>query len=384
MPGTTRDIRLDFFRGLALLFIFMDHIPGNAFSYLTLANIVFSDAAEIFVFISGYTAAAVFGALMRREGVVFAGVQILRRGWTLYIAHIFVFVIFTAQVSWTAQRFANPMFVDEMNVASFLQEPHIAVFEALILRFQPAFMNILPLYIVLLVGLAVLLPVLRDNRAAALGIAGAIYLAEQLFHFNLSTYPDGVWFFNPFAWQALFLIGAVLGFASLDGVPRFLGRRQFVLVSAAFLGLAVAVKAPLTVFDLLEISPGPLAGWIWMFADKTNLGPLRLLNFLALAHVTVAVLKRDHAAFRSRWAAPVVCCGQNSLDIFCLGIFLSYFAHLALVETEHSLAAQFSVNVVGISVMFAAAQFLNWSKARPRIQAVAATSASEKAPQGGE
>ena len=384
MASETRDIRLDFFRGLALLFIFIDHIPGNAFSYLTLANIVFSDAAEIFVFISGYTAAAVFGALMRREGIVFAGVQILRRGWTLYIAHIFVFVIFTAQVSWTAQRFANPMFVDEMNVASFLQEPHIAVFEALILRFQPAFMNILPLYIVLLIGLALLLPVLRDTKAAVLGIAGAIYLAVQLFHFNPSTYPDGVWYFNPFAWQALFLIGATLGFASLDGVPAFFRRRYFVHASASFLALAVAIKAPLTVLDLLEISPGYLAGWIWMFADKTNLGPLRLLNFLALAHVTLAVFKREHGAFRSRWAAPVVCCGQNSLDIFCLGIFLSYFAHLALVETEHTLAAQLAANAIGIAIMFLAAQFLNWSKARPRLQAIAATSASEKAPQGGE
>ena len=105
---------------------------------------------------------------------------------------------------------------------------------------------------------------------------------------------------------------------------------------------------------------------------------------MALAHVTLAAFERDHPAFRSRWATPVVCCGQNSLDIFCLGIFLSYFAHLALVETEHTLAAQLAANAIGIAIMFLAAQFLNWSKARPRLQAIAATSASEKAPQGGE
>jgi hypothetical protein len=147
-----RDLRLDFFRGLALLFIFLDHIPDNYVNYLTLGNFVFSDAAELFVFISGYTAALVFGGVLQRQGIAFA----------------------TAQVSYTAQRFKNPMFVDEMNIANFLQEPHIAVVKALTLALQPSFLNILPLYIVLLLMLAAILPLLRRWPLHVLGASAAL------------------------------------------------------------------------------------------------------------------------------------------------------------------------------------------------------------------
>ena len=78
-----RDLRLDFFRGISLLFIFIDHIPDNTISYLTLANFVFNDAAEIFVFISGYTAAIVFGGMAAPIGALFASRQVLRRCGTL-------------------------------------------------------------------------------------------------------------------------------------------------------------------------------------------------------------------------------------------------------------------------------------------------------------
>src|SRR5262252_5676808 len=63
-----RDLRLDLFRGLSLFFIFIDHIPNNVLSYVTLHSIAFSDAAEVFIFISGYAAATVYGrALHGRE-----------------------------------------------------------------------------------------------------------------------------------------------------------------------------------------------------------------------------------------------------------------------------------------------------------------------------
>jgi hypothetical protein len=96
MAATSRDLRLDFFRGLALIFIFVDHIPDNLVGYFTLANIVFSDAAEIFVFLSGYTAALVFGVILVQQGTTFAIAQVLKRCWTLYVAHIFLFVVFVA------------------------------------------------------------------------------------------------------------------------------------------------------------------------------------------------------------------------------------------------------------------------------------------------
>src|SRR5204862_7258611 len=87
--GGKRDLRLDLFRGLALWLIFLDHIPSNAVSWLTIRNYGFSDATEIFVFISGYTAAFVYGRTMRDRGVIVSGARMLKRAWQVYVAHIF-------------------------------------------------------------------------------------------------------------------------------------------------------------------------------------------------------------------------------------------------------------------------------------------------------
>src|SRR5215475_13882254 len=93
-----RDLRLDLFRGLSLLVIFIDHIPNNVLSYVTLHSIAFSDAAEVFIFISGYAAATVYGKALQRQGGIAATGQIYRRIWQLYVAHIFIFVILAAEV----------------------------------------------------------------------------------------------------------------------------------------------------------------------------------------------------------------------------------------------------------------------------------------------
>lgn len=295
MSTSPRDLRLDFFRGLSLLFIFVDHVPDNLFSYLTLANFVFSDAAEVFVFISGYTAAIVFGGMIAKFGTPMAMLQVLRRCWTLYVAHVFLFVIFTAQVAWTAERFENPLFLDEMRVAAFLYEPHVAILRALSLQFQPEFMGILPLYIVLLLGFAFLLPVLRTAPGLILAGSLLLYLGAQVFHLNLAKYPDGVWFHNPIAWQILFVVGALC--AALRGSPllSFLGSNPLFVGAALFLALCVVTRTAFTVDTFIDILPAGLYEGLWPLIDKTYLGPLRLLNFLALAFVTMRLVPPDAA-----------------------------------------------------------------------------------------
>src|ERR1700743_3963366 len=92
-PVLPRDMRLDFFRGLALVCIFIDHIPGNYLGYFTLSAFGFFDAAEVFIFISGFTAALVYGRTLAVRGRLIARAQVLRRAWELYVAHIFLFMI---------------------------------------------------------------------------------------------------------------------------------------------------------------------------------------------------------------------------------------------------------------------------------------------------
>src|SRR5260370_41483384 len=149
VPTSSRDLRLDFFRGLALIFIFIDHIPENLFGYFTIQAVQLFDAAEIFIFISGYTAALVYGRILATQGPLFGAARILGRAWQLYVAHVFLFVLFTAEVSYTVATFNNPMYNDEMGVADFLEQPHVAIVKALLLEFQPTFLALLPLYIIL-------------------------------------------------------------------------------------------------------------------------------------------------------------------------------------------------------------------------------------------
>ena len=121
--STERDLRLDLFRGLALWLIFLDHIPSNAVSWITIRNYGFSDATEIFVFISGYTAAFVYGRAMREHGFIVAAARMLKRAWQIYVAHVFLFAIYLAEIAYVVHSFDNPLYTEEMGVLHFLQQP---------------------------------------------------------------------------------------------------------------------------------------------------------------------------------------------------------------------------------------------------------------------
>src|SRR5262245_62657445 len=122
-----RDLRLDLFRGIALWLIFLDHIPSNVVSWATIRNFGFSDAAEIFIFISGYTAAFVYGRAMRERGFIIAGARILKRAWQIYVAHMFLFVIYMAEIAYVSSSFANPLYHDETWICAFLMPPDVQI-----------------------------------------------------------------------------------------------------------------------------------------------------------------------------------------------------------------------------------------------------------------
>src|SRR5260221_2831372 len=106
---TGRDLRLDFFRGIALWLIFLDHIPSNVVAWGTIRNYGFSDATEIFVFVSGYTAAFVYGKEMRERGFMIAGAHILRRGLANYIAPRFLFSVYLFRHFYFVTTFENTL-----------------------------------------------------------------------------------------------------------------------------------------------------------------------------------------------------------------------------------------------------------------------------------
>ena len=356
-----RDLRLDLFRSIALWLIFLDHIPSNIVSWITIRNYGFSDATEIFVFISGYTAAFVYGRAMRERGVVVAGARILKRAWQVYVAHIFLFVIYLAEIAYVSRSFENPLFAEEMGIFDFLRQPDVTLYEALLLKFKPANMDVLPLYIVLLTTFPLFLWVLLRQPTLALATSLLIYIAALQFDVNLPAYPEGTWAFNPFAWQLLFAFGA---WCAIGGAERLHGFMR----SRIVLGLAVAylVFAFLIVMTWYFPRTGYLVPrWLsdWMYPiDKTNLDVLRFVHFLSLAVITVRFVPRDWPVLKSPWLRPAIICGQHSLEVFCLGVFLAFAAHFFMVQVSESITAQILASAIGIVLMVAVAWLLTWYK----------------------
>ncbi len=356
-----RDVRLDLFRGLALWLIFLDHIPSNAVSWVTIRNYGFSDATEIFVFISGYTAAFVYGRAMRERGFVLATARVLRRAWQIYAAHIFLFMIYMAEIAYVAGSFDNPLYAEEMGILDFLKQPDVTLVQALMLKFKPAGMDVLPLYIILLVEFPPLLWLLLRLPVLALAASVALYALSWQFDWNMPAYPSGQWTFNPFAWQLIFVFGA---WCALGGSDRLAP----LIRSPAVQGLAVAYLLFAFLITLTWYFPRYghyVPRWLADFMypiDKVNLDPLRFAHFLALAVLTVRFVPHDWPPLKSRLLWPLVLCGRHSLEVFCLGVFLAFAGHFFLVEVSDRLSAQILVSALGIAAMIATAWLLSWYK----------------------
>jgi hypothetical protein len=356
-----RDLRLDLFRGLALWLIFLGHIPSNVVAWITIRNYGFSDATEIFVFISGYTAAYVYGETMRSHGFVVASARILRRAWQVYVAHIFLFAIFMAQIAYVSSSFENPLYTEEMGVFEFLQKPDVILVQALLLKFKPANMDVLPLYIVLLAMFPPFVWLVMRLPTLALAVSVALYASVWLFGINLPAYPSGTWFFNPFAWQLLFGFGAWCALGGMTRIGRFIRSPWVVGPAIAYLIAAFAIVLTWYVPAWTHYVPRELADWMYPI-DKTNLDVLRLVHFFALAILTVRFVPVTWSGLRSKWLWPAVVCGQHSLEIFCLGVFLAFAAHFVMVEVSDSLAMQVFVSACGIMIMVAVAALMSWYK----------------------
>ena len=361
-PSPHRDLRLDFFRGASLIFIFIDHVPETVLTYFTLQAIAFFDAAEVFIFISGFTAALVYGRRLAAKGALYASAQVLRRAWQLYVAHIFLFVLFIAEVSYTAATFKNPMYNDEMRIAAFLDEPHVAVIQALLLQFQPAFLDILPLYIVMLLIFPAILLGLRRHWLLVLAPSAVIYLAVHILDISVPAYPEGhLWFFNPLAWQFLFVAGAVLGDRTSRGQSLAGLIRLAYPLAVAVVAAALTIRLSWTLHGIWEAIPGVFLKELWP-VDKNNLAPLRLVSFFAAVVLVAVHVPRDARFLTCAAARPLVLCGQQSLEIFCLGILLSALGHFILVEYDSAVPMQLAVSAAGIAAMLLTARAIDWYK----------------------
>jgi hypothetical protein len=359
-----RDLRVDFFRGLALWWIYTDHIPGDVLGDYSLRNFAMCDATEVFVLLAGFGAGIAYGSVMDRQGYLYAAADTLRRAWTLYIAHIFLFVVYTAQVAYSAAALDRTFYLEETRLDVLADAPYRALLEALLLRFQPSLLNILPLYVALLLIFAFALPLLR-KPALLFSASATTYALVRVTGINLPAWTGEGWFFNPFAWQLLFMIGAIMAYA-----PPRMARSRWPIDLLAMMVLAAGIVV-IWVIDIhpriLAAMPAPVIRFV-ITEDKTGLHPFRLFSILSLAWLVARSVPRDAGWLRSRVAGPLVLLGQNSLPVFCSGIFLGFLARLGL-EARDNAAMQIAVNLLGALAMVAVAGLTAWYRGKARASA---------------
>src|ERR1700722_18761978 len=366
-----RDVRLDLFRGVGLWMIFLDHIPHDVVSWLTLRNYGFRHAAEFFVFISGYLAGFIYGPIIRTGHFLSALKRLWKRAAEIYGAHIMLFLVFTAQIARTVRKFDNPMYEDEFNVHNFLLHPDVLIGQALTLRYKPVNLDVLPLYITLIATAPfVLWCMVRRPNWTLLGSA-ILYVLARWFDWNLASYPPGTtWYFNPFAWQLMFVFAAWCGVGGVAKLQGIIQSRAALIVAIAWMALAFLIVMTWHIPFLDAMVPKWMIKMIYPI-DKTDLHILRFTHFLALALVVSRFFPRKSEILNSKWLRPMVLCGQHSLPLFCFGVFLSFGAHWILVQHAaggaRALWMQLLVSVGGILIMVGLAWLLDRAAKVPSL-----------------
>ncbi len=358
-----RDPRADICRGLALWMIMVNHTPGNVAGDWTLRNFALADATEAFVLLAGYAAAFAYAGQADRQGWLPAAAAVVRRVGKLYVAHIFLLVVFAAQVGFSAAALDRAAFLDELALDPFSEQPYRALLEALLLRFQPHFLDILPLYIVIL-SLFVPALLLRARPWLLICASAALWAGVRLAGYNLPRWEDGQWFFNPLAWQLLFFTGFMMGQAVRGAPTTGLPPRNPWLTAAAALVLGAGLTAMLAYTHFYPSLPAWAAEWL-AGVDKTALHPWRLASVLALAYLIGHFIARDGAVVTARWVRPFQRMGQHSLPVLCVGILLSFLARLAL-DARDGWEVQLAVNLVCFMALLGVAVVSDWNRAVER------------------
>lgn len=358
------DLRPSLLLGIAAWFLFLDHVPHNAVSALTLRNFGFSGATDLFVFVGGYVAAILYGKMMLERGFVVTATRVFRRVWQLYAAYVVLFVIYINLIGYVARQTAAPEIIHEFNVAGILGHTIRTLIYGLLLQAKPLNLDVLQLFIVLMAFFPIVLfgMLRRPNLTAAGSIV--LYLAARQFDLNLSSFPEGRWYFNPFSWQLLFVLGA--WFASMSAKQmqtiRTLQEISALRIAAwAYLLFALVVTAAGKFPQLAELIPGSVLD-AFLPNDKENLAPYRVLHFLSMAFLLTFLVPRNWHGFQWPALQPVVKCGEEWLAVFCAGVFLSFAGHFILITGPNLLAMHFLVSIAGISIMTAVAYYVSWSK----------------------
>lgn len=348
---------VDFWRGFALITIFIDHIPGLVYANYTLANFSIADAADLFVFLAGWSLRLMAEGRGEKRPIRDVMLRLFGRALEIYAAQVLITMLAISILALSATELDNPLLLQWHNAAAVFSDPVPTHIGLVMLTHQLGYFDILPLYVVLMLMAPFFALLDRVAPALLVPVSLAIYVCVLAFRLTLPTWPvAGTWFFNPLAWQTVF----VLGFACADstrGVGAFARRR---------IGWLRLVGVPIVVAGLLvhlfDLWPDPTKvpnPKLFFIADKTFDTPMRLIQFLAL----IAVFSFAWPYIRKAAEAPVwgraveavigflAMLGRNSLYVFCIGSLLSLSAQVVRLYYRGSVGSDTAVVLLGIVIM---------------------------------
>jgi hypothetical protein len=358
-----RDLRLDFFRSLALLLIFVAHLPGNSLAQYRPGCFGFSDSADIFVFVSGYAAALAYSRIFRRAGFVAGTARVLKRCSELYASHLGLFfavaVLLVAGNKWLD---TDVDYVSLLNLGYFFEHTQDAMLGLFTLTYVPNYFDILPMYMVAMAMLPLVMLMARLHVGLVAAVCVALYVAVPVFGLELPAEIafDRPWFFNPFSWQLLFYTGFFLGTGWLKAPPS---RVWLTACCTTYIILSIPlsyypVYSKVAWLSAVQKALNPLV-------DKTDLGILRFLHFLSLAYLAVTLLRGREHVLQSKVAAPIVKTGQQALPVFLTSMALSHLAGMVLDVWGRSVWTAVVVNLSGFAFLMLTAYVVAWFKSQP-------------------
>ena len=359
---SVRDPRLDVFRGICLVMIFINHVPGTVFEAITTRNFGFSDAAEGFVLMSGIAAGLAYSADFRDRSMrLWTGLaRVWRRVWTLYLVHILTTFAALAIAAAVALWLNNAEVLFENQMKWVWLDPLRTLVGLVILTHQFGYVNILPLYLTLLAVTPVLLFVAWRAPLWLLAASVLVWLVAGLYHLGPPNFPtQGVWFFNPLTWQLIFIIGLLTGVALKDGrrfvpVRRWLQVASGVLLVYAAFSVQIPAVSKTTGHTLWLAKETFHLPWNITAFDKTYVTAPRLLHILALAYF-LSSFDFIRRACAHRLAAPFELLGRQALPVFALGSVLCIGLQGVKHVTGVNILADAAILIVGLGLQFALA-----------------------------
>jgi hypothetical protein len=350
-----RDKRLDALRGIMQLQIFASHVGGSWFGAWAIhAAWGLSDSSEQFVLFSGFGLGSLFAYRSAREGQGNAVADLLRRTMLLWRIHLIVFFAFAALVIWADRARLLPGEIAALGWTWMAERPLAASLAAPTMLYQPKFMDILPVFVWCMLALPVFMAIAERSAAVALSLSGVIYAAGLWGGLALPGLGGGPVALNPFTWQMLFVIGALAGRRVLF-TGTALPRARWVLpLALAVLALGFWIRLGWH-GALPEALVLPVAKSLAVFG-KQDLALPRIVHALALAAAVARLTARD-GVFARPILAPLRAAGRHSLEVFCVGLFLSWGGTALLRRAGGGVVVDAATIACGIALLLAFAMW---------------------------